>query len=109
MRLNAHIVRALLILVRTLNCRNCSLAHHERGVTLKNILDIARDHKKFVAWTNIVYNFLIMNWALFSGIHTTCDTFSNLHSNILILLSYDLDKYARVVENVKALIGMIAY
>ena len=51
-----HIVKALLMLARTLDGQNCLHAHPLRGLTLNNIFDVARDSKKSVALTNIVHS-----------------------------------------------------
>lgn len=98
-----------MILVRTLDGYNCPLAYIERGLILKNILDIFWDNKKFVVLTYVVHSLSTMGWALFPGIYTAYNTFSNLHSDILALLGYDVDKYDRVMKKVKVFIGRIAH
>ena len=56
-----------------------------------------------------MYSLSTMDLALFMGIHTTCDTFNNLYSEILVLLGYNLDKQAKVVKKIKTFIVRIAH
>ena len=46
---------------------------------------------------------------MFPGMHSAVETFSTLHSDVLVLLGYDLDKQTKVVKNVKAFIARIAH
>jgi hypothetical protein len=104
-----HIVKTLLMLARTLDVQSCPLAHPFRGLTLDNILDIARDSKKSVALTNIVHTLSTIGWAMFPSMHTAIDTFGTLHSDVLALLGYDLHKQTNVVENGRAFAGRMTH
>ena len=65
--------------------------HHLRmGLTLRYILDFAINNKKSVALTNVVHILATMRWVSFPGIHIVAINFSNLHSNTMALLGYDL-------------------
>jgi hypothetical protein len=94
---------------RTLDGQNCPLVHPLRGLTLNNILDIARDSNKSIVLTNIAYSLSTIGWAMFPSMHTAVETFSTLHSDVMALLGYDLYKRTKVVKNVRAFVGRIAH
>ena len=104
-----HIINVLLVLMRTLDGQYNRFAHHLKSLTLNNILDIFRDSKKSIVLTNTVHNLSTMGWTLFLGVHTAVETFNTLHSNVLALLSYELNKQTVVVKKVRAFIGRIAH
>lgn len=104
-----HILRAFLVLVRTLHGHTRPLPHPDLGLTLQYILDFALDNKKSVALTSVVHVLSTIGWALFPGIHTVEDNFNNLHSDMVALLGYDPEKQVGVVEWIRAFIGRIAH
>ena len=65
-----HIVKALLMLARTVDGQSCPLVHHVRGLTLSNIINSARDSEKSVVLTNIVQSLSTIGWAIFPSMHT---------------------------------------
>ena len=104
-----HIVRAFLILFRTLHGHTRALSHPDAGLTLQYILDFAVDNEKSVALTNVVHSLAASGWALFPGIHAVVDNFSNLHSNTVALLGYDLEKQVAVVDKIRSFVGRVAH
>ena len=104
-----HILRAFLVLVRTLHRHTRPLAHPEVGLTLKYILEFATDNHNSVALTNVVHSLSSTGWALFPDIHTVADTLSNLHSDTVALLGYHPEKQFGVVQKIKSFIGRIAH
>ena len=105
----SHIIKALLMLARTLDGQSCPLAHHVRGLTLNNIINSARNSEKSVVLTNLVQSLSTIGWIMFPSIHTATETFSTIHSDVLALLGYDLDKNTKVVDKVRAFIGRIGH
>ena len=103
-----HIVKAFLVLVRTLHGHTRPLPHPFLGLTVQDILDFAIDKEKSVALTNVVHGLATTGWALFPGIREVTDTFSNLHTDTVALLGYDPDKQVGVVERINAFIGRVA-
>lgn len=67
------------------------------------------NNSKSVALTNIVHNLSAMGWAFFPGIYSTLDIFGNLHSKIVVLFEYDMDKHVGVVEKIRAFISRIEH
>ena len=97
------------MLTRTMDGQSCPLALPVRGLTLSNIINSARDSEKSVVLTNIVQSLSTIGWTMFPSMHTATETFSTLHSDVLALLGYDLDKQTKVVDNVKAFVGRIVH
>lgn len=104
-----HILRAFLVLVRTLHGHTRPLAHPEVGLTLKYILEFATDNHNSVALTNVVHSLSSTGWALFPDIHIVADTLSNLHSDTVTLLGYHPEKQFGVVQKIRSFIGRIAH
>ena len=104
-----HILRAFLILFRTLHGHSRPLSHPEAGLTLQYILDFAQDNEKSVALTNVVRNLEASGWASFPVIHSVVDSFSNLHSDTVALLGYDPEKQVAVVEKIRSFVGRVAH
>lgn len=67
-----HILRAFLLLVRTLHGHTRPLPHPDLGLTLQYILDFATDNDKSVALTNVVQSLSSTGWALFSRYPYRC-------------------------------------
>lgn len=104
-----HLVRAFLILFKTLHGQNRPLSHPDAGLTLQYILEFAVDNDKYVALTNVVHSLAASGWATFPGIHAVVDNYSNLHTNTVALLGYDPKKRVAVVEKIKAFIGKVVH
>ena len=104
-----HIVRVFLVLVRTLHGYTHPLRHPTMGLTLQYILDFTMDNEKSVAFTNVVHSLATIGWALFPGIHTMTNNFSNLHLDTIALFGYDPEKQVEVVNKIKTFIGRIAH
>ena len=104
-----HIVRAFLVLFRTLHGHTRPLAHPNIGLTFQSILDYAVDNEKSVALTNVVRTLATTGWALFPGIQYVVDSYSNLHSDTVALLGYDPKKQVAIVEKIRAFIGRLAH
>ena len=104
-----HIVRAFLVLFRTLHGHTRPLPHPSVGLTLDYILACAADQNKSVALTNVVHNLATMGWALFPGIQNGAENFSTLHSDTVALLGYDTKMQVAVVEKVRAFLGRVAH
>ena len=104
-----HILRAFLVLFRTLHGHTRPLPHPDVGLTLDYILDFAVDNEKSVALTNVVHNLATTSWALFPGIQSAVYNYSNLHSDIVALLGYEPNRQVAVVEKIRAFIGRVAH
>ena len=104
-----HIVRAFLVLVRTLHGHTRPFPHLDIGLTVQYILDFANNKDKSVALMNIVHSLATTGWALFLGIQEVTNTFSNLHSDTVALLGYDPKKQVGIVERINAFIGRITH
>lgn len=104
-----HIVRAFSILFRTLYGHTRPLSHPDAGLTLQCILDFAVDREKSVALTNIVQNLEASGWALFPGLDSVVDSFTNLHSDTVALLGYEPEKQVAVVEKIRSFVGRVAH
>ena len=104
-----HIMRAFLVLFRTLHGHTRPLPHPSVGLTLDYILACAADQNKSVALTNVVHNLATMGWALFPGIQNGAENFSTLHSDTVALLGYDTKMQVAVVEKVRAFLGRVAH
>lgn len=104
-----HIIRAFLVLFRTLHGHTRPLAHLDVGLTLQSILDFAVDTEKSVALTHVVHNLAATGWASFPGIHSVVDNFSNLHLDTVGLLGYNPKKQVAVVEKIRAFVGIVAH
>ena len=104
-----HIVRAFLMLFRTLHGHSRPLPHPDASLTLDYILDFAVDNDKSVALTNVVHNLAITGWASFPGIKSALDSYSNLHSDTVALLGYEPNKQVAVVEKIRTFIGRVAH
>lgn len=104
-----HIVRAFLVLFRTVHGHKCPLSHPDTGLTLQLILDFAVDREKSVALTNVVHNLELSGWATFPVINSVVDSYSNLHSDTVALLGYDPDKQVAVVEKIRSFVGRVAH
>ena len=90
--------------MRTLDGQNCLYIHHLKGLTLNYILDIIQDSKKSIVLTNTAHSLSTMGWTLFPGMHTAVETFNTLHSDVLALFGYELDKQTIVVKKIGAFI-----
>ena len=104
-----HIVRAFLVLFRSLHGHSRPLPHPDTGLTLQCILDFVVDSEKSVALTNVVHNLASTGWALFPGILSVHDNFSRLHSDTVALLGYEPKKQVAVVEKIRAFVGRMAH
>ena len=104
-----HIVRAFLVLFRTLHGHTRPLPHPKVGLTFDYILACAVDQDKSVALTNVVHNLATMGWAIFPGIQNAAESFSTLHSDTVALLGYDTNKQVAVVEKIRAFLGRVAH
>lgn len=104
-----HIVKVLLVLMKTLDGHNYHFAHPIKGFILNNIFNNARDSKKFVVLTSVMHSLSTMSSTLYPGMHTAVETFNILHIDVLALFDYELDKQIIVVKKVKAFIGRIAH
>ena len=104
-----HILRAFLVLFRTLHGHTRPLPHSDVGLTLDNILAFASDNDKFVALTNVVHNLATIGWALFPGIQSMVESYSVLHLDTVALLGYDPKKQVAVVVKIRAFLGRLAH
>ena len=101
--------KSVLVLVRILHSHMHPLSHPTMSLTLQYILNSVMDNEKSVALTNVVNHLAILGWILFPSIHTMMDNFSNLHSNTIALLGYDLDNQVGVVDRIRVFIGRITH
>ena len=104
-----HIVRAFLVLFRTLHGHTHHLPHPNTCLILEYILNFAVDNEKSVALTNVVHNLATIGWVLFPGIQSLVDNYNNLHSDTIALLGYEPQKQVAVVEKIRAFIGKVPH
>ena len=104
-----HIVRAFLILFRSLHGHSRPLPHPNAGLTLEYIVDFAEDSEKSVALTNVVHNLAIVRRAFFPRIQSVVDNYNVLHSDTVALLGYEPKKQVAVVEKIRDYIGRVVH
>ena len=104
-----HIVRAIMILMRTLEGRNRPLAHPMTGLSRYLLIELARSPDRSAYLTQIARDLPTVGVWYFPNMLEAAESFSVLHSDLAALLGGDPSKQAEVIDKIQDFFGKVAH